>query len=1209
MTDPPAGRRASRASVVFVDEADLGAGLDLSRKDSESQADVHPADGPTGFTQKNGGACSRFLSIGGVVGMMSMFSIALSVVVSAVMLGVSCTDAVGATKGYGDRATLSCYATANVMVQNTMSQMMRPSAVATVGEIQMFLDGPVQLIDRMGVQYYALKDAPKGEPDFHTPLAAHVWGEIEAIKQFKTHQLQPVATRGAGIYHGDHGLSNFLIAFTETYSVVWSFRTVNDSSTSAPALSYSGLPDEGSEFASPAQFRPGAITMVNVTRAHPERFQDWENRYGPLESISGFLGYVLFARLPDPTMALPGVEAVVYIDIWGIEELFTKLVEKSCRQFALQGGRCPPMRLFSMVRSSWLAGFKRSVNASDWAAYEQDGLLTGASHGGAARRYWGFDAFEGRLARLQAPVNATRARDPVIRKLTQRVQAAYGGFEAVLTGDSQGFKVTDLSVDMVAASLYYDGLRSHNDSVPFDQDPGGDYDVWWNSTNGGEDEVIGDPAATTEYVMVVENVTDPRGLDWHLVFASPTQPLLEEVARIQAAEEARTEADKERVEETVRRDKLHAYIGVAVIGAVCAVVATLVTQRMCVRPIQKIQAAMQDVAGMDLDAADMAVSQASFMSDIRQMQHDFTVMIINLREYRAYVPAALLQANGRTKKVRDPPEGDVAILFSDIKGSTALWKECAVGMNTALETHNEVIRSFYDKYAAYEVKTIGDAFMVAYPAPDAAVGFGLCVQGDLFAAEWPAAIQQHEYASRSACGSWNGIRVRVGINFGLAEVVEERGRIDYFGPVVNVAARVEGQCVPGAVCVTDAVLAAMSLEDVGDPVAIDMGERELKGVKDAMRLRLLVPAEMTARLRAVNALLSASGSAEEERDLGDVVSCHSLSEWSSGPPSLGGFENASDGSSHSYLSRSGNSATSWMTRDRLESKRCTVARTHFQYPGTMMTGASDPVRLVQGTLDAVLSAAKATQGTLHFLYGATALLSWQQVRGAEHVRNAFAYTGHLADALTKPEATCKTMTGVASGRLLAGNVGSVAHGQRFTTVLGPPLTLAGLLCEGCTALPAGALYANLGDNGPLRWVKKHLRPVDTWEAEEGMPGAVVLKEVTVYQIRAQAPRPVAVNPLEAVAVPALGVDGDDAAWGAAYWQAYETRSVGRLGLQDPVAAAVQALQERGASLRAHPVPLDLLGLYRELSASCPGGRAVKILPVAGTEAVAKCDNF
>ncbi len=134
------------------------------------------------------------------------------------------------------------------------------------------------------------------------------------------------------------------------------------------------------------------------------------------------------------------------------------------------------------------------------------------------------------------------------------------------------------------------------------------------------------------------------------------------------------------------------------------------------------------------------------------------------------------QSEIQNPESKTPPTGHVALLFTDIEGSTTRWEKYGARFGAALQEHNRIMRDAIARRNGYEVKTIGDAFMVAF--------------SDALDAVHCAADAQRAFQDRNANDAdWRGVegvRVRIGIHCGEPEF---RGG-DYFGPVVNRAARV-----------------------------------------------------------------------------------------------------------------------------------------------------------------------------------------------------------------------------------------------------------------------------------------------------------------------------------------------------------------------------------------------------------------------------------
>lgn len=155
-----------------------------------------------------------------------------------------------------------------------------------------------------------------------------------------------------------------------------------------------------------------------------------------------------------------------------------------------------------------------------------------------------------------------------------------------------------------------------------------------------------------------------------------------------------------------------------------------------------------------------------------------------------------------------PPVGSLGIVFTDIKNSTVLWEASSDAMLKALEIHDRVMRNTIRTHGGYEVKVIGDAFMVAFSSPVTALSWCLMVQQDLLEAEWPQEVLEHE------CGKevldkegqviFRGLSVRMGGHFGVPidKDDEVTKRKDYIGPVVHRAARAIEVADGGQIVVT-----------------------------------------------------------------------------------------------------------------------------------------------------------------------------------------------------------------------------------------------------------------------------------------------------------------------------------------------------------------------------------------------------------------------
>ena len=151
----------------------------------------------------------------------------------------------------------------------------------------------------------------------------------------------------------------------------------------------------------------------------------------------------------------------------------------------------------------------------------------------------------------------------------------------------------------------------------------------------------------------------------------------------------------------------------------------------------------------------------------------------------------------------DRPSGTVTFLFTDIEGSTRRWEADADAMRVALAAHDDVLRAALQGNGGWLFKHTGDGVCAAFSSARAAVDAATEAQRLL------------------------GLPVRMGIATGEAE---QRGD-DYFGPVLNRAARVMAVGHGGQILVAQTT--ASLLDGVG---LVDLGEHRLRDLSGAHRL-------------------------------------------------------------------------------------------------------------------------------------------------------------------------------------------------------------------------------------------------------------------------------------------------------------------------------------------------------------------------------------
>ncbi len=175
---------------------------------------------------------------------------------------------------------------------------------------------------------------------------------------------------------------------------------------------------------------------------------------------------------------------------------------------------------------------------------------------------------------------------------------------------------------------------------------------------------------------------------------------------------------------------------------------------------------------------------------------------------------AVADAVGRERvdlQARLAPDGTVTLLFTDIEGSTQMAEQLGdLGWLALLREHNAIVRAQIAQHGGFEVKTIGDAFMVAFGSARRALFCAIGIQRGIsrYGAEHPE----------------QAMRVRIGLHAG--EPVREGN--DFHGRSVIFASRVTEKASGGEV-LASALLRELT-ESAGD-IRFDAGrEVVLKGL-------------------------------------------------------------------------------------------------------------------------------------------------------------------------------------------------------------------------------------------------------------------------------------------------------------------------------------------------------------------------------------------
>ena len=146
------------------------------------------------------------------------------------------------------------------------------------------------------------------------------------------------------------------------------------------------------------------------------------------------------------------------------------------------------------------------------------------------------------------------------------------------------------------------------------------------------------------------------------------------------------------------------------------------------------------------------------------------------------------------------PSGVVTFLFTDVEGSTRRWESDAQAMRAALVVHDKVLRTAIEAYDGFLFSHTGDGFVAAFASPMSAVNAAIDAQREL------------------------QLPVRMGLATGEAELRDG----DYFGTVLNRAARVMAAGHGGQILLAESTAGLLSGVDL-----LDLGPRKLRGCAES----------------------------------------------------------------------------------------------------------------------------------------------------------------------------------------------------------------------------------------------------------------------------------------------------------------------------------------------------------------------------------------
>ena len=179
------------------------------------------------------------------------------------------------------------------------------------------------------------------------------------------------------------------------------------------------------------------------------------------------------------------------------------------------------------------------------------------------------------------------------------------------------------------------------------------------------------------------------------------------------------------------------------------------------------------------------------------------------------------------------PTGVMTFCLSDIEGSTELWENDPAAMAEALVRHDEIIAEQVESRGGRFLKSMGegDSTVSVFESAPAALDAAVAATHALQAEQWPGGL-------------------RLAVRFGLHTGEAERRGADYFGPTVNLAARLRGQADGGQVFVSAATAALVAQHLPADCELVDLGPHRLRGLRAPEKIHAVKGPAISAPLPA-----------------------------------------------------------------------------------------------------------------------------------------------------------------------------------------------------------------------------------------------------------------------------------------------------------------------------------------------------------------------
>jgi class 3 adenylate cyclase len=215
---------------------------------------------------------------------------------------------------------------------------------------------------------------------------------------------------------------------------------------------------------------------------------------------------------------------------------------------------------------------------------------------------------------------------------------------------------------------------------------------------------------------------------------------------------------------------------------------------------------------------------------------------------RRYVPSQLADkiVSGRHAEETAPERTKLTMFFSDVEGFTNASDELdAEELAALLNEYLSEMSSIAERYGATINQFVGDGIMIFFGAPTATNDKDHALRAVRMSLDMQKRMSELQPVWFGR-GFQRPFRIRIGINTGYASIGDfgSRGRMVYtaIGIQVNLAARIQAQCVPGKVLVSHTTWALVH-EEIP---CTSQGEIQVKGIHYPVKVYEVSDAPITA---------------------------------------------------------------------------------------------------------------------------------------------------------------------------------------------------------------------------------------------------------------------------------------------------------------------------------------------------------------------------